>query len=783
MTQNSFKEATIASTNRDLLTSAHWGTYWVDVSDGRVTNLRTFEHDPDPSPIGHGIVNVMDGPLRITSPAVRKSWLEHGPGTRGDLRGQEDFVSVSWDEAERLVATELDRVRTQHGNDAIYAGSYGWASAGRFHHAQSQLKRFLNCIGGFTSSVNTYSYAAAEVIMPHVLGDFSSHLERLTCWEVLTESCELFVAFGGLPVSNGQIGQGGVGAHVQRAGMLSAHANGTRFVNVSPMRSDALDQLGADWLPLRPSSDTAMMLGLAQTLIEDDLHDSTFLDRYTVGFERFAAYLRGDTDGIAKNAEWAAALCDIPAARLRTLAHDMAAHRTMISTSYSLTRQEHGEQPIWAAIALAAMLGQIGLPGGGFGFGYSAMNNNGLNRRYVPYAALPQGKNPVKSYIPVARVSDMLSNPGGTVNYNGRTLTFPNIRLVWWAGGNPFHHHQDLNRLRAAWARPDTVIANEWCWNSLARHADIVLPCTTPLERRDIAMTSKDPFITAMDPAVPPVGEARDDHVILRGIAARMGVEDAFTEGRSPDDWLHWIYETSRESAARGGITLPDFDTFQQQGWVRVPLPEKRVILMEQFRTDPETYPLKTPSGKIEIFSETVAGFDYEDCPGHPAWLEPLEWLGRATLEAPLHMISPQPKTKLHSQLDHGIVSRSDRINGRAPVLMHPKDAAERGLAEGQTVRIFNQRGACMAGLKIDESIRPGVVQIATGAWYDPDGPTCLHGNPNTLTQDRGTSQLAQGPIAHSCLVQIEAAKCETKPKIDNPPIRSKLRSAKLACG
>lgn len=757
--------------DRDLLTNSHWGAYWVDVADGRVTGLRDFEQDPDPSPIGHGIVDVLDDPLRITQPAIRKSWLEHGPGTRGDLRGSEDFISVTWDEAERLVAAELERVRTAHGNEAIFAGSYGWASAGRFHHAQSQLKRFLNCIGGFSYSVNTYSFAAAEVVVPHVIGDFAGHLERATSWDVLADNCELFVAFGGLPLPNGQISQGGTGAHVQRGGMLAARANGMRFVNISPLRSDALGALEADWLALRPSTDAAMILGLAHVLLDEGLHDRAFLDRYTVGFDRFAAYLRGETDGIAKTAEWAAAICEIPADRLRALARDMASHRTMIGISYSLTRQDHGEQPYWAAITLAAMLGQIGLPGGGIGFGYSAMNNNGLERRYLPYAAFPQGQNPVKSFIPVARITDMLENPGGTVEYNGRQLTYPDAKVIWWAGGNPFHHHQDLNRLRQAWAKPDTVIANEWCWNSLARHADIVLPCTTALERHDIAMSRKDPFITVMDRAIAPVGEARDDHEILRGIAAKMGVEEAFTEGRSPAEWVRWLYDVSRQAVSRGGVELPSFGALQQQGWVRVPAPERRTILMEGFRNDPERHPLKTPSGKIEIFSETVAGFGYDDCPGHPVWLEPAEWLGNATPQADLHMISNQPKNKLHSQLDHGKVSRAARIEGREPVMMHPEDAAARGLHDGQPVRIFNARGACIAGLQISDTVRPGVIQIATGAWYDPDGDACLHGNPNTLTLDKGTSKLAQGPIAHSCLVQVEGAAVTRPSGIASAPL------------
>ena len=756
---------------RAKLTNSHWGSYWVDTDAGRVTGLRPLETDADPSPIGAGIVPLLDDSLRLRRPAIRRGWLEHGPGGgTGADRGTDSFVEVSWDEAERLVADELTRIRRDHGNQAIYAGSYGWASAGRFHHAQGQLKRFLNCIGGYTGSLNTYSFAAAEVVIPHVLGDFRGSLDRATSWDVIARHTRLFVAFGGLPLRNAQISQGGTGGHVVRAGIGAARAAGCAFVNVSPLRSDMPDAVGADWLALRPSTDAAMMLGLAHVLLEEGLADRAFLDRYTVGFDRFAAYLRGAQDGVAKTADWAAAICGVPVDALRALARRMAAQRTMIAVAYALTRQDHGEQPYWAATALAAMLGQIGLPGGGIGFGYGAMNNNGLERRLLPYAALPQGPNPVRHVIPVARISDMLESPGGGCDYDGRWLEYPDIRMVWWAGGNPFHHHQDLNRLRRAWARPETVVVNEWCWNSLARHADIVLPCTTTLERADIALSAKDPHITVMDAAITPVAEALDDHEIFRRLAARLGVEEAFTEGRTPAQWIRHLFETSRTAAARGGVDLPDWDTLQRDGWARVPAPDRPTVLMEGFRADPEARPLKTPSGRIEIFSETIAGFGYDDCPGHPAWLEPLEWLGNATPAAPLHMISTQPSTKLHSQMDHGPVSRAARIDGREPLLMHPDDAAARGLRAGQPVRVFNARGACFAGLQISDAIRPGVVQMSTGAWYDPDGDACRHGNPNTLTPDKGTSRLAQGPIAHSCLVQVEAAPDAPPPRIHPPP-------------
>lgn len=744
-------------TDRDLLTSTHWGSFHVKVENGRVTDLIPLSEDPDPSPIGKGILDVLDGPTRITAPMVRKSWLEHGPGANGHLRGEDSFVEVSWEEVARLVASELTRVIEAHGNSAIYAGSYGWASAGRFHHAQGQLKRFLNCIGGYTRSKNTYSFAAAEVVVPHVLGDFRGPLDRTTSWISIAKHCELFVAFGGVPLKNGQISQGGVGAHVQRAGVTAAAEAGVKFVNISPLRHDMDTVADAQWIAPRPSTDAALMLGLAHVLLEEGLYDAAFLETYTVGFDRFAVYLRGDADGIPKTADWAADICAISADEIKILARRMAAHRTMISVSWSLTRQDHGEQPFWAAIALASMLGQIGLPGTGLGFGYSSVNYMGNQWRVLEHAALPQGHNPVQAFIPVARVTDMLESPGAPFDYNGQKLTYPDIKLVWWAGGNPFHHHQDLNRMRKAWARPDTVIANEWCWNSLARHADIVLPCTTTLERSDIALAPRDPYQVAMDQAIEPPGQARSDHDIFRCIAAEMGTEAAFTEGRNPEEWQRWIYDISRQSAASEGVTMPDWDTFQRLGVFRVPAPDRDTILLEEFRVDPTANPLKTPSGRIEIFSETIAGFGYDDCPGHPAWMEPVEWLGNAGI-FPLHMISNQPSRKLHSQLDHGGVSQAGRIDGREPCLMHSADAAARGLVAGQAVRVFNDRGACIAGLEISDEIMRGVIRVSTGAWYDPVDGTCRNGNPNALTLDKGSSRLAQGPIAHSCLVEVEAA-------------------------
>ena len=764
---------------KDLpLTSSHWGTYRAKVNNGKVTELIGWENDKDPSPIGPGIVDIHDNKTRIDKPMIRKSWIDNGPGTNNNLRGIDPFVAVSWNEAENIVAKELNRVRENFGNSSIFGGSYGWASAGRFHHAQSQLHRFLNCIGGYTRSKFTYSFAAAEAMVPHILGSYRAYLDTCTSWDSIEENTELFVCFGGVPLKNGQIAQGGTGSHNQKEKLISSAKAGIRFVNLSPLKSDLLDEVKGKWLPLRPNTDVAIMLGLAHTLYKENLYDEIFIEKYTEGFDIFLPYLLGDLDGVVKDANWASEISEISSDEIISLARDMSSKRTMISVSWSLTRQDHGEQPFWAAIMLASMLGQIGLPGGGFGFGYSATNHIGGQFSIIPGAAFPQSDNKIDNFIPVARISDLLLNPGETFHFDGKEYEYPDIKLIYWAGGNPFHHHQDINKLLLAWQKPETIISNEWCWNSLAKYSDIILPCTTPLERQDIMLTPRDPYVISMSKLVEPFKEAKSDFDIFKGIAKKMDVENLFTEGRDEEDWQKWIYqETSVKSKSLKNIDFPSYQEFRKIGWFKVPPPKENTIMLKDFREDPTKFPLSTPSGKIEIYSKTVDSFNYDDCPGHPTWLEPCEWLGSKNKNYPLHLISNQPKNKLHSQMDHGGYSKSFKIKDREPIEMNSVDASSRGINEGDIVKLFNDRGACLAGVNINDNIRPGVVQISTGAWYDPEDSKnlktiCKHGNPNVLTKDKGTSKLGQGPIAHSCLIEVELVKDKISPVTAfDPPV------------
>ncbi|MEV6770079.1 molybdopterin guanine dinucleotide-containing S/N-oxide reductase [Nocardia sp. NPDC051030] len=736
----------------------HWGAFEARSDGTRLTEVRPWRNDPEPTPLITNVASAQHHATRIDQPYVRKGWLEHGPGP--GARGDDEFVPVSWERALDLLAGELGRVYREYGPEAVYGGSYGWASAGRFHHAQSQVHRFLNCLGGYVSHRNSYSLGASTVLLPHVLADMGTIMARATTKSVLAEHSRLIVAFGGLSPKNSAVSPGGVSRHNGRGWIETAQANGCRFVTVSPLRDDIPGEAQAEWIAARPGSDAALMLALAQVLDAEGLADTEFLDKYAVGYDRFADYLRGGADGIVKNPEWAEPLTGVPAQRIRLLAREMASTRTLISVSWSLQRAQYGEQPLWLGVVLAAMLGQIGLPGGGFGHGYGSAANVGLAVRVTSPPKLPQGINGVSEYIPVARIADMLLNPGAPYEYNGEHRSYPNIRLVYWAGGNPFHHHQNLARLRGAFARPDTVVVHDPFWSATARHADIVLPSTMTIERDDYGSGEGDRFFFPMQALTSPHGQARDDYWMFGELAERLGIGKEFTEGRTTQEWLRHLYEEWRERLTGKGYELPDFDAFWSGEPLELPIEDEEHIAFADFRADPAAHPLHTPSGRIEIFSETIAGFGYDDCPGHPVWLEPEEWLGSpAAARFPIQLVANQPRTKLHSQLDVGDHSQSTKISGREPVRLHPDDAEARSLSNGDIVRIHNDRGSCLAGLHIDDGVRPGVAQLSTGAWYDPDpsDPTfCRHGNPNAVTNDRGTSRLSQGCTGQLSLVEIE---------------------------
>src|SRR6266852_228403 len=748
------------SWDRGVPHSSHWGAFSVRVRD-RDIEIVPHPRDAAPSALLGNIPASVAHKARIARPMMRRGWLERGPGP-DRRRGRDEFVAVSWPEALDRVAAELRRVYAAHGPRAVFGGSYGWASAGCFHDAQHQLHRFLNLAGGYVRSVNSYSSGAATVILPHVIAPQSAVAGNNVSWAELAAESALVLAFGGMALKNNDVGGGGTSQHVARDHLIAARLRGAEFHLIGPLRDDFPAAAEAFWHSILPGTDVALMLGIAHTLVGEGVHDRAFLDRFCVGWEAFEAYLLGRSDGQPKDAAWAAAICGMPAEEIAGLARRCAGRRTLVTCSLSLQRAEHGEQPIWMGVVLAAMLGQIGLPGGGFAYALGSTSNTGKPPLAVSLPTLPTGRNSIADFIPVARIADLLLHPVDAFDSNGNRLTYAHIKLVYWAGGIPFHHHQDLSRLSRAFARPDTVIVQESAWTASARHDDIVLPATITLEREDIGAADGDPMLVAMHRAFAPYHEARDDHGIFAGLAERLGFAEAFTEGRSPRQWLEQIYEPTRRALAERGVNAPDFAQFWEDGELVLPTRPWDGGIVRAFRRDPGAAPLPTPSGRIEITSATIAGFGYADCPGHPAWLPPVDGAGSSdAARFPLFLVANQPATRLHSQLDFGATSLASKIGGREPVRIHPHDAAARGISDGDIVRLYNERGACLAGAVLSDALRPGVVQLSNGAWYDPadpaaEMPDCVHGNPNVLTRDAGTSRLAQGCTGQLTLVEVE---------------------------
>ncbi len=618
------------------------------------------------------------------------------------------------------------------------------------------MHRFLKLLGGYTFSRHSYSLGATGVIMPRVVGTHDDLFKRSTAWEVIVEHTDLLVCFGGLALKNTGINHGGTTGHPARDALRRFRDRGGRIVSFSPLRDDVEGE--CEWHAPVPGTDVAIMLALAYVLATESLADRDFLSTYCTGYDRFERYLLGFDDGIAKSPQWASAICGLPADDLIALARRMAAGRTIVTVSWSLQRIRHGEQAPWMGLTLAAMLGQIGLPGGGFGHGYGSMNEPGLPPLRFGLPSLPQGPNPVQTFIPVAAISDMLLHPGEPFDYNGRRLTYPDIKLVYWAGGNPFHHHQNIPRLRRALGRVDTIVVHDPYWTAMAKHADIVVPSTTAFERDDYSGSRNDPLLMAMPKLTEPYAQSRDDYTTFAALAEALGFGEQFTEGRTARQWLAHMYD---KWAAGLDFAVPTFEEFWRRGRLRLPT-ESGLTLLADFRADPKTHRLGLRVDASRSSRTTSTGLATTIVRvTRSGSSRPNGSAARGRHSYPLHLLANQPATRLHSQLDIGAVSQGSKVQGREPIRIHPVDAEARGLVDGDVVRVFNDRGACLAGVVVDDRLRRDVVQLSTGAWFDPADPAdpdamCVHGNPNVLTDDVGTSSLARGCTGAHVLVQVE---------------------------
>ena len=738
------------------------------------------EVDPKPTKmLTEGLVDRTYHKTRVLYPHVRKSYFDNFYGKpnerKPELRSRESFVQVDWDTALKMTAKAILDTIDEHGNDAIFSSSYGgWAHGGVLTPNVLQ-GRFFNTIGGSSITIGDYSGGAAQVAMPHVIGDMEVY-SRQTSWYQILNNTELFILVGVDPHKNGRA-EGRTTDHSMFPRWELIRDAGVKFLSINPQKTTSDEWLNAEWQPIIPNTDTALFLAMSQELVSKSKHDRQFLDKYTVGADKFIDYIQGKNDGVIKTPEWAAEITGISAERIRELAHECNNKRTQIAGSWAIQRAHHGEMVYWAIISFGCIIGQIGLPGGGVGFSWHWGQGGALFAQTIVPGGLPQGKNPVGGICPASRINEMLLNPGKKFTHNGIERTFPNVHMIYNAGNNFASHQQDTNELIRAMEKVHTVVCQDPWWTASARVADIVLPATSTVERDEISSGgtySKDK-VYAMRKIIEPLGESLDDFEIFKRLAAIFNVEDEFTGGNSRMDIIKASYQKS--TAAQ----VVPFDEFWEQGIARVPIPteEYQWVRHGDFRNDPEKNPLATASGKIELYCQNIADMNLSDCPPMATWMEPAEYLGNAN-EGQVHVVSPHPYNRIHSQFAQTELRHELNVQDREFIRINTEDAKKQGISDGDLVELSNERGTLIGGARVSDEIMSGVVSIYEGAWlsWDKQG-RCNSGAINTITSSRRSSGLSQATTANTCLATLKKAKYVDGPnQAYEPPHTYKQRTA-----
>ena len=507
-----------------ILTGSHWGAIRATVKDGRFVAAKPFELDKYPSKMIAGLPDHVHNAARIRYPMVRVDWLRKRHLSDTSQRGDNRFVRVSWDEA--------------------------------LHNASGMLAKAIALHGNSVGTGGDYSTGAAQVILPRVVGSMEVY-EQQTSWPLVLQNSKTIVLWGSDLLKNQQANwwcpDHDVYEYYEQLKAKVA-AGEIEVISIDPVVTSTHEYLGREHvkhIAVNPQTDVPLQLALAYTLYSENLYDKNFLANYCVGFEQFLPYLLGEKDGQPKDAAWAEKLTGIDAETIRGLARQMAANRTQIIAGWCVQRMQHGEQWGWMIVVLAAMLGQIGLPGGGFGFGWHYNGAGTPGRKGVILSGFSGSTSipPVhdnsdykgySSTIPIARFIDAILEPGKVINWNGKSVKLPPLKMCIFAGTNPFHRHQQINRIIEGWRKLETVIAIDNQWTSTCRFADIVLPATTQFERNDLDQygNHSNRGIIAMKQVVPPQFEARNDFDIFREMSRLFNRVEGLTDGLVEMGWL-----------------------------------------------------------------------------------------------------------------------------------------------------------------------------------------------------------------------------------------------------
>ncbi|MDD2811929.1 MAG: molybdopterin-dependent oxidoreductase [Bacteroidales bacterium] len=676
------------------------------------------------------------------------------PLLRTGRRGEGQFKRISWDEAYDLMASKMLEIKEQYGNEAFHV-PYG---TGSYSHLNGRwpAARLINLFGGSLDYYNSYSWAAISKATPTVYGTGVCGNQRQD-W--LNSKYILMWGWNPAEMRDGTNSE---------YFLKLARQNGARVVCIDPRMTLSAVALADEWIPIRPGTDTAMMSAMAYIMIREGLVDREFIQTHCIGFDKtqmpkgleneesYTDYILGNRDGIPKTPVWAAKITGVPAATITRIAREFGTIKpAMLYQGYGMQRRAYGEQPVRGGCVLASITGNIGIPGG-WASGIALQPGGG------PFWSIfPTGINPVKAKIPVFLWTEaILRGPELTEKEGliGVDKLSTGLKFIWAVASNILiNQHSNTNRTAEILRNEDLVkfiVVQDQFLTSSAMFADLVLPACTHFETwglEDGWKYGEEVFV--MPQIVEPYGESQSDFAICAGLAKKLGLAEAFTEQLDERGWTKRLWDEFRQLRFP---ELPDFEEFlkSNQGVYTVPV-EHPEISFADFRRDPEKHPLKTPSGKIEIFSEQLFRMDQPvEIPPIPKYIQ--EWESPFGPEAdsyPLQAIGPHYMSRVHSTHDN-----IDWLQSAFPqrLFINSVDAEARGIEDGDEVTAFNHRGQIHLPCRVTPRIMPGVVSIPQGSWshFGKDGLD-EQKNVNTLVSERWTP-LAFGNAQHTIMVEVK---------------------------
>ena len=658
------------------------------------------------------------------------------PMKRVGERGEGKFERISWDEALDTVARELNRVRDTYGLSNILfiklAGSQG------FVHGTGPVDRLLKAFGGFTERWGSPSNEGAVFASMATYGTEFTGNSR----DDLLNS-RLVIMWGWNPADT-------VWVTNTSFYLAKAREAGVKIISVDPRFTDSAATFADQWIPIRPGTDTAMLIAMAYVMIEENLQDQKFLDTYTVGFDKLKDYVLGMEDGVAKTPKWAEEITGVPADTIANLAREYAGVKpAALIVSFAPGRSAMGEQYHRAASTLAAMTGNIGIHGGNAPGAKLAYPSRQLRMPPSPPNPVVEAAPPRKNALP--SLED--TNPSSALIHTsklydailqGKAGGYPSdLKLLYVVCCNPLNQFPNTNKAVEALRKLEFIVIHEQFMTPTARFADILLPVNTFMERNDIVRPWVGaPYWFYMNKAIDSLGESKTDLEISMELAPRLGVSDY-----DPRPEVKRLKEI-----ANALYVEPDYDKFKKEGLFKVKLSEPFISFKDQIE-DPENHPFPTPSGKIEIYSQLLADMNNPVIPPIPKYIESWEGLNDSLVEKyPLQLITPHLKRRTHSTLDNIPWLRELEPQD---AWISETDARVRDIKSGDEMRVFNDRGEVVIPAKVTERIMPGVVSIGQGAWYNPDEKGVDRGGcTNVLTKDDYSPGGAF--CSNTTLVQIE---------------------------